>query len=202
MTKSKPGQRFRYTRRGVVVALESVEREALASVLSQFRQLLFVGTDPNLACLEPPACLDDLDTELEYRAMAANRMLRHRLEAIETVEVGLRGGTLDYDAVSAWMQTINGIRLYLGERLGIGGEPGPEPSGRNEVEADRDEVPADRTDGVLADHDGVLADRTRVAVAQPEDANLVPIYEWLGGLLEQLVEAAAEGLPPGVDDDG
>ena len=164
MTRSKPARRFRHTRRGVVVSLAGSERKALASVLEQFRQLLFSGADPNLACLEPPACLDDPDTELEYRAMAANRLLRHRLEAIETVEAGLQDATLDPDMVAAWMQTLNGIRLYLGERLGIADNPEPESS-------------------------------------KHAEKNLMLVYEWLGGLLEQLVEAAAEGLPPGSDDD-
>ena len=197
MTRAKPGRRFRHTRRGVVVSMTKVERKALASVLDQFRQLLFIGTDPNLACLEPPACLDDPDTELEYRAMAANRMLRHRLEAIETVEAGLHEGILDYDAVSAWMQTINGIRLYLGERLGIGGSPGSESSEMESYDSERESYDRAATE---ADQDEVIAEHPQVATDQ-HDENLMPIYEWLGGLLEQLVEAAAEDLPPGVDDD-
>ena len=191
MTRSKPGRRFQHTRRGVVVTLAGMERRALASILDQFRQLLFIGTDPNLACLEPPACLDDPETELEYRDMAANRMLRHRLEAIETVENGLHEGTLDYDAVSAWMQTINGIRLYLGERLGISGGLGPESSDNPEADS-RAEAEVGR--------DEVITEHPQVATGE-HDENLTPVYEWLGGLLEQLVEAAAEDLPAGVDDD-
>lgn len=162
MTVSRPKRSFRYTSDGVAVGLLGPERKALASVLEQFRQLLFSGSDPNLTRLEPPACPDDPDTELEYRAMASTQLLRRRFEAIELVEAGLEGGMLAPDAVEAWMQTLNGIRLYLGERLAV---------------SDGSELPDDHP-----------------------DANLMPLYEWLGSLLEQLVDAAAEGMPPGIDD--
>lgn len=162
MASPNPFLRFRHTRQGVVVALPKPERKVLKSVVEQFRQLLFSGSDPNLTRLEPPACPKDPDTEIEYRAMASTQLLRHRLEAIDVVEAGLNGATLKSDAVAAWMQTLNGIRLYMGERLGVSGTTG---------------LPSD-------DH---------------PDANLVPLYKWLGSLLEQLVDAASEGLPPDIE---
>ena len=45
---------------------------------------------------------------------------KDRLEAIDTVEAGLDGVPLDDDCVSAWMQTLNSVRLYLGNTLEVG----------------------------------------------------------------------------------
>ena len=157
--------RFRHTRRGVVVSLPAEERKAVSTVVEQFRQLLFSGSDPNLTRLEPMACPDDPETELEYREMAGTRLLQSRLEAIDVVEEGLGGTVLDEEAVAAWMQTLNGIRLYLGERLEI------TTDGKDE-----EELPPD----------------------SPKH-RLVNVYRWLGGLLQELVDAAEEGLPRGQD---
>ena len=94
--------------------------------------------------------------------MVGDTLLRHRLEAIDTVEAGLDGAPLDDDAVSAWMQTLNSVRLYLGNTLGVGSATFDPPR----------------------------------ASDQPQDAARYMLYEWLGGLLDELVAVAAETLPP------
>ena len=157
----------------MAVDLTSSERRLLAAMLEQFRQLLFSGSDPHLACLEPPACLEDPVTELEYRAMAANQLLKRRLEAIETVENGLSGIKLDAEMIAAWMQTLNGMRLYLSERL--------------ELHSDRR-----RSHMRITTKDESTPDRSE---NQQPSGGLIVSYQWLSEVLEQLVEAAAEDFP-------
>lgn len=213
-----PKSRFRHTRKGVRVNLAGAERNVLGLLFEQFRQLLFSGADPDLACLEPPACLDDPLIELEYRAMAANQLLKHRLEAIEVAEAGLRMGRLDTEMVSAWLQTLNGLRLYLSERLELhdssefpwrevehsgssdeqarqaprSGERRAGP--RGEGEARRVEQPDVRKEQEQAD------DGAGESVFDKPSQELLVVYHWLGELLEQLVGAASEGLTPDPED--
>ena len=101
--------------------------------------------------------------------MAATTLLDHRLNAIDIVQTHLTelGETdepvvADDSQVAAWMQTLNAMRLYLGERLGV----------------------AEHPDGPDAEH--------------PE-APLFAAFVWLGGLLEELVEAAYPALPKNTD---
>ncbi len=108
---------------GVAAELTGEEWQALAAALDQFRELLMMDSDPNLVRLEPPARPDDPKAEQKYREMVSDRLLQHRLEAIELVEAGQGHGLLDDEATAAWMQTLNGMRLYLGERLGVGDDP-------------------------------------------------------------------------------
>lgn len=115
--------RFAAVANGVVVELADEEWRALAAALDQFRELLMMDSDPNLVRLEPPARPDDPEAEQKYREMVSDRLLQHRLEAIERVEAVQGKGVLDDEATAAWMQTLNGVRLYLGERLGVGDDP-------------------------------------------------------------------------------
>ena len=158
--------RFRPGADGIIVTLRDSERAGLAAVLEQFRQLLVRGKDPSLLRFQPPVHIHDPEASEEFWEMAGDSLLRHRLEAIDTVEAGLAGAPLDDDGVSAWMQTLNSVRLHLGNTLEVGAATFNPP-----VEGD-----------------------------QPQDAARYVLYEWLGGLLDQLVTVAAETLPPGTED--
>ena len=159
-------RRFRWKGDVVVVDLPEDEQEMLAHVLPQLRELVMGETDPALRRLSPPARPDDEEAETFYRQMVTDDLLRSRLEAIEIVEEGIGGTTLDDAGIDAWMHSLNALRLVLGERLDV------------------DVVGHD------ALHD--LAD-------DDERVPIVALYEWLGWLLEQLVEAAMNGLPDGED---
>ena len=155
------GGRFRRSSDGIKVTLRNDERAGLESVLDQFRQLLLAGNDISMLRFQPPVHIgDDAATE-EFWDMAAGPLLRHRLEAIETVEAGLAGAVLDDEAVAAWMQTLNSLRLYLGNTLEVGAATFEPPT----------------------------------QDANPRAATHYMLYEWLGGLLDQLVAAAATTLP-------
>ena len=159
-------QRFRSGPDGIAVTLRDDERAGLAAVLEQFRQLLIGGGDASMLRFQPPVHLHDHKASEEFWDMAAGPLLRHRLEAIDAVEAGLDGVPLDSEAVSAWMQTLNSLRLYLGNTLEVGAATFDPPR------------PGDKS----------------------QEAARYMLYEWLGGLLDQLVSVAAEGLPPGSGD--
>ena len=161
-----PRGTFRSGPDGITVTLRDHERDGLASVLQQFRELLMGGRHPSALRFQPPVHIHDRKASEEFWDMAADSLLRHRLEAIDTVEDGLAGAPLDDDGVSAWMQTLNSVRLFLGNTLEVGAASFDPP----------------RSGGDSA------------------DAARYMLYEWLGGLLDQLVDVAAESLPPGTDD--
>ena len=154
--------RFRLGPDGITVAVRDTERAGLVEVLEQFRQLLVGGKGPSLLRFQPPVHIHDRKASEEFWNMVGDTLLRHRLEAIDTVEAGLDGAPLDDDAVSAWMQTLNSVRIYLGNTLEVGSATFDPPR--------------------ASDH--------------PQDAARYMLYEWLGGLLDELVAVAAETLPP------
>ena len=112
--------RFRLGPDGITVTLREAEREGIAAVLEQFRELLLEGTDTSMLRFQPPVHIHDHKASEEFWDMAAGPLLRHRLEAIDIVEAGLAGTPLDDEAVAAWMQTLNSLRLYLGNTLEVG----------------------------------------------------------------------------------
>ncbi len=158
--------RFRAGPGGITVSLRDDERDGLAAVLEQFRQVLVGGKDPSLLRFQPPVHIHDREASEEFWDMTGDSLLRHRLEAIDTVEAGLGGAPLDDDGVAAWMQTLNSVRLYLGNTLEVGAATFDPPQTGD----------------------------------QPQDAARYMLYEWLGGLLDQVVTVAAETLEPGTDD--
>lgn len=112
-------RRFRWNDDTVVVDLPDFEQQMLRTVLPQLRELVMTESDPALRRLSPTARPDDDQAEAAYRDMVDNDLLRSRLEAIELVEDGVGGTTLDDDGIAAWMHSLNALRLVLGERLDI-----------------------------------------------------------------------------------
>ena len=112
-------RRFKWKDDRVVVDLPEDEQEMLAHVLPQLRELVMGESDPALRRLSPPARPDDDEAETFYRQMVTDDLLQSRLEAIEIVEQGIGGTELDDEGVSAWMHSLNALRLVLGERLDV-----------------------------------------------------------------------------------
>ena len=159
-------RRFRWKDGEVIVDLPEDEQDMLQHVLPQLRSLVSGETDPALRRLSPPARPDDDEAETFYRQMVTDELLRSRLDAIDVVEDGIGGTTLDDEGVAAWMHSLNALRLVLGERLDV---------------------------------DVIGHDALHDLDPSDERAPVVALYEWLGWLLEQLVDAAMNALPDGDD---
>jgi hypothetical protein len=119
--------RDRVKRRGpgrYAVSLRPTERALVADLVVQLREQLITSTDdPSVRRLFPPAYPDDAERDAGYQVLTRDELLEHRLAAIDTVEASLDGGELDDAGLSAWMSTLNSLRLVLGTRLDADEEP-------------------------------------------------------------------------------
>jgi hypothetical protein len=112
-------------RRGVDryrVKLSKNDRLLLLSLVEQLREQLLMSTDsPGLQRLFPPAYADDPERDAGYQVLTRDELLEGRLAALDVVESTLDEGTVELDRsqLTAWMTTINSLRLVLGTRLDI-----------------------------------------------------------------------------------
>lgn len=155
--------RDRVRRRGpgrYQVKLRTNERALVADLVVQLREQLLTSTDdPSVRRLFPPAYPDDDERDAGYQVLTRDELLEHRLAAIDVVEGSLDGDQLDDAGLSAWMGTLNSLRLVLGTRLDVD-----------------EELPALAPDDPLA--------------------SAYAVYEYLGWLLSQVVDALTPDLPP------
>ncbi|HET8619014.1 MAG TPA: DUF2017 family protein [Acidimicrobiales bacterium] len=156
--------RDRVRRKGAgryVVRLRPNEKLLVGDLVIQLREQLLASTDePSVRRLFPPAYPDDPERDAGYQVLTRDELLEHKLAALEVVERTLEtGGELDDDEMSAWMATLNSLRLVLGTRLDVD-----------------EELPTLDPDDPLA----------------PAYA----VYEYLGWLLSQVVDALSTDLPP------
>lgn len=155
--------RDRVKRRGpgrYQVKLRANERVLLADLVGQLREQLLASTDdPSVRRLFPPAYPDDPERDAGYQVLTRDELLEHRLAALDTVEGSLDGGELDEAGLTAWMTTLNSLRLVLGTRLDV----------------DEELPPLDAADPL---------------------APAYAVYEYLGWVLSQVVDALSGDLPP------
>jgi Domain of unknown function (DUF2017) len=115
--------RDRVKRRGAgryEVKLRPSERVLMGDLVVQLREQLLASTDePSVRRLFPPAYPDDPERDAGYQVLTRDELLEHRLAALDTVEGSLDGGELDGAGLSAWMSTLNSLRLVLGTRLDV-----------------------------------------------------------------------------------
>jgi hypothetical protein len=142
------------------VKLRPNERALVADLVGQLRDQLVASTDdPSVRRLFPPAYPDDAERDAGYQVLTRDELLEHRLAALDVVEATLGGDEIDDKAMSAWMGTLNSLRLVLGTRLDVD-----------------EELPAlDSADPL---------------------APAYAVYEFLGWLLSQVVDALSTDLPP------
>lgn len=155
--------RDRVRRRGpgqYQIKLRPNERAIMGQLVSQMREQLLTSTDdPTVQRLFPPAYPDDAERNAGYQVLTRDELLEHRLEALDVVERTLDGGTLDESEMTAWMSTLNALRLVLGTRLDVDEEP-------------------------------------RELDQSDPDAPAYAVYEYLGWVLSQVVDALSVDLPP------
>ena len=115
--------RDRVKRRGkgrYQVKLRPNERVLVADLVGQLREQLVASTDePSVRRLFPPAYPEDPERDAGYQVLTRDELLEHRLAALDTVEATLDGSELDDAGLTAWMSTLNSLRLVLGTRLDV-----------------------------------------------------------------------------------
>lgn len=112
-------ERVSRTRRGDYrLRIPPIERQILRSLPTQLRQLLEEG-DPALERLFPSAYPDEPQLDREFRELVEPELRSERLSSIEVMESTLDAERLDEEQLTAWLTTLNDMRLVLGTRLGI-----------------------------------------------------------------------------------
>lgn len=106
------------------VELPEAERELLASLIPQLRDLLTTD-DPSLARLFPTAYADDPERDAGYHALVRDELIQRRYASLDLLEETLAGGEVDEDTLSAWLRGLNDLRLVLGTRLDVSEEDQP-----------------------------------------------------------------------------
>jgi hypothetical protein len=127
-------RRFRRTRKGIEVAVPKEERELLAGLSEQLRELVLDGDDPSLHRLYPSA-YQDARQEEEYRSLVRGSLVEGRLAALDVLDETLEAKTLTDEQLGCWMGAINDMRLVLGTRLDVSEED-------VEIDPDDPEAPA------------------------------------------------------------
>ena len=100
------------------VDLPETERELLRGLTPQLRELLTTD-DPSLVRLFPTAYPDDPERDAGYQALVRDELLERRFAALDVLEETIDGGELSGDELSAWMRSLNDLRLVLGTRLDV-----------------------------------------------------------------------------------
>jgi len=146
------------------IRLRPNERILVGDLVDQLREQLLASTDePSVRRLFPPAYPDDAERDAGYQVLTRDELLESKLAAIEVVEKTLEGNELDDAGMTAWMGTLNSLRLVLGTRLDV-------DEGLPTLDADDPLAPA------------------------------YAVYEYLGWLLSQVVDALSTDLPPPTTD--
>lgn len=100
------------------VNLEPTQRELLADLLQQVRELLTTDS-PALERLFPPAYGDDVERSAGYAVLAGSELVEKRLDALSAFESEIELDELTTKQLSSWMRCLNDIRLILGTALNL-----------------------------------------------------------------------------------
>lgn len=121
------GRRVRRTRQGTYrLKIPSEERGLLRSLSDQLREALETG-DPGTVRLFPPADPDDAEASDRYRSLVGDQLLADRLQALDAMESTIDAAELDEEHVTAWLTTLNDMRLVLGTQLDVSEDLEPLP---------------------------------------------------------------------------
>ena len=114
-------RRISRTRHGTyAVRLPAQERELLANLVDQLRELLELTTDdPNVRRLFPTAYNEDAERDREYQQLVRDELLERRLAALAAVEATAEADELDEAQLGGWLTALNDLRLVLGTRLDV-----------------------------------------------------------------------------------
>jgi Domain of unknown function (DUF2017) len=109
------GRRGRYELR-----LPEDERALVKGLLGDLRALLTLDAgDPRVRRLYPDAYADDADRQAEYQRLTREELQSGRLAAVDAVEATVDAAELTPDQLTAWMHSVNALRLVLGTMLDV-----------------------------------------------------------------------------------
>lgn len=116
---------------GYVVRLPPAEREVLGSLPPMLRGMLSEQDpeDPAIRRLFPSAFLDDEKAAADFDSVVRDDLMGQRLAAIETLERTVGSDRLSEEELSAWLASVNDLRLVLGVRLAVTEESTPDEFG-------------------------------------------------------------------------
>jgi hypothetical protein len=100
------------------VDLGANERQLLSTLVDQLEELLSTDS-PVLERLFPPPYGDDVERNEGYAALAHPELIEHRQAELEVVRSSIEATSVDEEQLSAWMRSINDLRLVLGTILEI-----------------------------------------------------------------------------------
>ena len=116
------------TRHGFVVRLGDAETGLVLRMLGELRELL-TSDEPSAIELTkrlfPVAVPGDEEMEAEYQRLMRDELVQSRVASITTVEELLADGdtTVDEAGLTAFMRSINAVRLVLGTMLDVSDDP-------------------------------------------------------------------------------
>jgi hypothetical protein len=121
----------RARRNGYVVDLGTHETEVVRHLIAELRTMLAEPGDehrPILQRLFPVTHPDDPEAEAEYQRLMREELVASKLASFEIVDTTLAGdGLLDDAGMTAFMQSVNSLRLVLGTMLDVTDDPDVEP---------------------------------------------------------------------------
>ena len=115
-------RRWRVRRRddgGFDLNLPDEERQLLAQLLPQLREVMENPDDARARRLFPTAYLHDVERDAEYHRYMRDELVASRVAALESFLATAEAKRVDEAALMGWMQCINGVRLVLGTILDI-----------------------------------------------------------------------------------
>ena len=146
---------------GVLIELTTTERRLLATLLTQYDELVHdqlddtdLADDPALARLFPNAYPDDAEAAAEFRQYTRDGLVERKSANSGLIAAALTESsddgrlTVERDDAEHWLPALTDLRLVLAERLGIHNDDDPLP-----------------------------------------ESELADVYQWLGELQWALVEA-------------
>jgi hypothetical protein len=96
-------------------------RRLLGQLLEELRELLANAEpgDGRLERLYPPAYLADPEANAEYQRFMRSELETSRLAALDRVKESLDAKELTEEQLTAWMTSLNSVRLVLGTMLDV-----------------------------------------------------------------------------------
>ncbi len=122
----------------VELRLPPPEREVLASLAGALRDSLdgeALRTNPALRRLFPPAYAEAAEqaADAEYQSIVHGELANGRRDALDVVLATTGNDVLDDGELSAWLRSVNDLRLVLGTRLDVSEDQEPPEPGHPEA---------------------------------------------------------------------